>query len=102
LAERGGLSPAEAVAVLEDRPFQNMPHTEAIERLEEGLMPKYSVYGAVRASTYLGDFEADTPEQAIEMALASDAASISVCHACAGHISDPEIDEDSVTAELSE
>ncbi len=35
LAERGGLSPAEMVAVLEDRPWRNMPPTEAVARLRE-------------------------------------------------------------------
>jgi len=35
LAERGGLSPAEMVAVLEDRPWRNMDLTAAITRLRE-------------------------------------------------------------------
>lgn len=35
LAERGGLTPDEAVAVLEDRPWKRMDHAEAEQRLEE-------------------------------------------------------------------
>lgn len=35
LASRGGLSPCEAVAILEDRPWHRMDQTAAIERLAE-------------------------------------------------------------------
>lgn len=35
LAERGGLSPCEAVAVLEDRPWRAMPPGAAATRLRE-------------------------------------------------------------------
>ena len=35
LAERGGLSPCEAVAILEDRPWKQMDETAAIKRLAE-------------------------------------------------------------------
>lgn len=35
LAERGGLSPAEMVAVLEDRPWRNMDPAAAVARLNE-------------------------------------------------------------------
>lgn len=58
-------------------------------------MPKFRVYGSVVASKYLGIFEADTKEQAEEMAIKQ--ASVSVCHQCSNECTDPEIDE--VTAE---
>lgn len=35
LAERGGLSPAEMVAVIEDRPWRNMAPADAVARLLE-------------------------------------------------------------------
>lgn len=35
LAERGGLSPAELVAVVEDRAFRSMPLEEAVARVRE-------------------------------------------------------------------
>ena len=35
LAERGGLLPSEAVAILEDRPWKEMDETMAIKRLAE-------------------------------------------------------------------
>lgn len=38
LAERGGLAPSEAVAVLEDRQFQDMEWTDSVCRLLE-LLP---------------------------------------------------------------
>jgi hypothetical protein len=61
---------------------------------------KYAVYGKVRASKFLGTFEAESAEKAIEMALNSDAAYVSVCHQCSRDIEDPEIDE--ATAEEEE
>ena len=63
-------------------------------------MPKFRVYGTVTASCYLGEVEADSAEAAVEIALESDAAQITVCHACADQISDPEVTE--ATAELCE
>jgi hypothetical protein len=41
-------------------------------------MPKYRVYGQYYATKFLGVFEADTEEEAIEQGLRSDAAIISV------------------------
>lgn len=68
---------------------------------------KYQVGGAVSASTYIGVFEANSPEEAIERAY--DAASVSVCHQCAAKIDDPEIahlwaedESGNVTSEPSE
>lgn len=56
-------------------------------------MPKFSVVGVVKASKWLGEFEADTPEVAIELALQSDAASVSLCHHCSSECEDPQIEE---------
>ncbi len=40
LSERGGLVPSEAVAVLENRPYQRMTDFEAIKRLKELIRSK--------------------------------------------------------------
>lgn len=58
-------------------------------------MPRYSVSGAVHGSTWIGEYDANTPEEAIE--LAYNDAGISLCHECARKISDPEVLE--LTAE---
>jgi hypothetical protein len=50
---------------------------------------KYKVGGAVRASTYIGEVEADSPAQAFEEAYKK--AHVSVCHQCAADIQDPEV-----------
>lgn len=60
----------------------------------------YSVYGTVTGSKYLGDFQATTPEEAIDMAIDSDAGHVSLCHQCSGQCEDPEIHN--ATAELVE
>jgi hypothetical protein len=54
-------------------------------------MPRYRVSGTVIASKYLGEFEADTEEEAIEMALSSENAYVSLCHQCSGECENPEI-----------
>jgi len=53
-------------------------------------MKKWRVGGGVAASTYVGEFEAATWQEAIDKAYK--VAGVSVCHECAEHISDPEID----------
>ena len=58
-------------------------------------MPRYSVTGAVHASTYIGEYDANTPEEAIERAYRD--AGVSLCHECARDVSDPEVCE--LTAE---
>lgn len=58
-------------------------------------MPRYSVTGAVHASTFIGEYDANTPEEAIELAYAD--AGVSLCHECARDVSDPEVCE--LTAE---
>lgn len=50
----------------------------------------WRVGGGVVASTYVGEVEAPTWEEAI--ARAADEADVSLCHECARKISDPEID----------
>lgn len=60
-------------------------------------MPKFSVLGTVMASKWLGIFEADTPEAAIEKAERSRAIVVSVCHQCADQVEDPEVEN--LTAE---
>lgn len=54
-------------------------------------MPRYSVTGAVHASTYIGEYDANTPLEAIKRAYWD--AGISLCHECAREISDPEVCE---------
>lgn len=56
-------------------------------------MPKYNVVGKVYASKFLGVFEADTPEEAVEMALNSDSASICLCHQCADEAEDAQVED---------
>lgn len=54
-------------------------------------MQKYRVYGAVTGGKYLGEFEANSPEEATQKALDSDAANVSLCHQCCDQCEDPEI-----------
>lgn len=54
---------------------------------------RWSVVGVVKGSKYLGEFEAATAEEAVQMALESDAAWVSLCHQCSGECEDPEIDK---------
>lgn len=58
-------------------------------------MPLYNVTGVVVGSTWVGEYYANDPWQAIEFA--RDDAGISLCHECARKISDPEVLE--LTAE---
>lgn len=44
---------------------------------------KFRVYGIATGSKYLGEFEADSEEQAKEMAANSDENHICLCHQCA-------------------
>lgn len=52
-------------------------------------MPRYSVSGAVHGSTWIGWYDANTPQEAIERAYND--AGISLCHECARKVSDPEV-----------
>lgn len=57
---------------------------------------KWHVTGSVHAGKYLGAFDADTGEEAIQKAMDKNGF-VSVCHHCSAECSDPEIGE--VTAE---
>lgn len=54
---------------------------------------KYYVTGRVVGSKYLGEYEADSSEQAIEMALAAEGGPISLCHNCSSQCEDGEVAE---------
>lgn len=54
-------------------------------------MPKFHVHGSVKASKYIGEYEAKTKEEAEEMAWKD--AYVSVCNQCSSQVEDPEIDE---------
>lgn len=54
-------------------------------------MAKYSVYGKVVATKFIGEFEAESKEEAIKMA--EDEAYVSICHQCSSEVEDPEVDE---------
>lgn len=56
-------------------------------------MPKFDVTGIVTGSKYLGQFEADNKEAAIELALISGAAWVRLCHQCSDECDSPEIEE---------
>lgn len=55
------------------------------------VVPKFRVYGNIRSSKYIGEYEADTKEQAEEMAWED--AHVSVCHQCSREVEDPDIDD---------
>ena len=55
-------------------------------------MAKYSVNASIHASAHLGEWEAESAEEAKQKALEANGF-ISVCHQCADSIIDPEIDE---------
>lgn len=56
-------------------------------------MKTWNVTGVVTGSKYLGEFEAETEAEAIQMALESDAAQVGLCHQCSGECEDPEVNE---------
>lgn len=56
-------------------------------------MSKYRAYGRVVGSKYLGEFEADSPEEAKKLAEQSDECHISLCWSCSDECEDPEIEE---------
>lgn len=53
---------------------------------------KFVVYGAVVGSKFLGVFEAETEEAAVEKALESDECFVSFCHQCSDNCEDPQIE----------
>ncbi len=52
---------------------------------------KYRCYAAVTGGKYLGEVEADSPEEAEQKAWALDTCSVQICHQCSGEIEDPEV-----------
>lgn len=54
-------------------------------------MPKYSIYGVVAATKYIGEYEANSKEEAEEMAWQD--AHVSVCHQCANEVDGADITE---------
>lgn len=55
-------------------------------------MPRYRVNGVVTGGKYLGEFEADTPDAAAELALGSPGAQVGLCHQCSCECEDAQID----------
>jgi len=55
-------------------------------------MSRYSVVGVVTGSKHLGTFEANSPEEAINLALESEAAHVGLCHQCCCECEDPSIE----------
>jgi len=56
-------------------------------------MAKYSVYGVINATKYIGEFEANSEEEAEEMAWDSETGFISICYHCSKEIEEPTIYE---------
>lgn len=54
-------------------------------------MSKYRAFGKVVGTKYLGEFEADTPEEAKEKAENSEDACVILCYSCISECEDPEI-----------
>ncbi len=59
-------------------------------------MARYSVNASVVGGMYIGEYEAESPARAIEMA--EQDASVTLCHQCADKVSDLEIED--LTADL--
>lgn len=53
----------------------------------------YHVTGTVVGGKYLGTYEAETAEQAVEKALNENGGHISLCHQCSGECEDGFVDE---------
>lgn len=62
-------------------------------------MPIYRVSAVVIGSKYIGEFEAESVEEAKEMAWESDELFISLCHSCSGECEDAEVTELNVDEE---
>lgn len=52
-------------------------------------MKRYRVIGAVVGSKYLGEFKAESAEEAVELAMRS--ADVRLCNQCSDECEDPEI-----------
>lgn len=60
---------------------------------------RWRVFGAVVGTKYLGVWEASSKQEAIDKAMESDIASITLCHQCAQDCEDAEVNSDLSTAE---
>ena len=49
-------------------------------------MPKYRVYGVMSVTKYFGEIEADSQDEAVEIAENSDENHASLCHRCSRDI----------------
>jgi hypothetical protein len=56
-------------------------------------MPKFDVYATVKGSRYIGEFDAENEDEAIEMAARSDRANINLCHQCSPKCENAECDD---------
>lgn len=54
---------------------------------------KFDVYGTVVGTKYLGEFEAESKEEAVALALESEGGIISLCHQCVSECEDGTVEE---------
>lgn len=64
-------------------------------------MKRYSVVGVVTGNKFLGEFLAESEEDAIEQALESDEACCCLCHQCDSECSEAEI-ESAIATEMED
>lgn len=62
-------------------------------------MKKYSVTAIAYGTVYLGEFEANSIEEAREMALEKSGDTICLCHQCSKEISDVTISDEEIYVE---
>lgn len=60
-------------------------------------MARYAVYGIISASKFIGEFEADSKDEAIAKAQAEGDYHVSICHQCAREIDMGDIYEEQVS-----
>lgn len=66
-------------------------------------MPKYRVNGKVYAGKYIGDFEAESVEDAIQKAYESGKCFVCLCHQCADEAENAEVEiDESCVEEISD
>lgn len=56
-------------------------------------MPKYSVHATIVGSKFLGEFDAETAEEAERLAVQSDAARMCLCHQCSSQVDGLQVEE---------
>lgn len=65
-------------------------------------MSKYRVYGIYTGSKFLGEFDAESKDAAIEMALNSDANHVCLCHQCSDDLELNDYSASTAHAEVAE